>query len=413
MKNKLLEFSSVGLKFDTLIVENINFALNGDEIVALIGKSGSGKSTILRLMSGLIEPTSGKISYFEGLQRERISMVFQNFALFPWLTVEENIAIGLEAKGVNSATIKHKCQDLIELIGLGGYERAYPKELSGGMKQRVGIARSLLTGPEILLMDEPFSALDVLTANNLKSDLIDIWIDNKIPLKSIAIVTHNIEEAVMLADRVIILSSSPGRIISEIHVDLARPRHSKDIEFSRYVDLIYSYFTVHQQQSQDSKSIDIYYKVPLFFPNVLYGLLELIDSYSKKIPVSLLDGKCDLNISEIISAVEFLALLQFLHAHDSRISLSVPGRLLIESSAPQRKKIFAEHLMKNLPIMPYIYDILKERSDHSAPRERFLMLLEDHQSRSDAIETLKAVTNWGRYIELFCYDDQNARYYLI
>ncbi len=412
MKNKLLEFSSVCLKFNTPIIEDINFTLNSDEIIALIGKSGSGKSTILRLVSKLIEPTTGQVNYFGDLEREKISMVFQNFALFPWLTVEENIAIGLEARGINASTIKSKCQNVIELIGLSGYEDAYPKELSGGMKQRVGIARSLLVEPEIMLMDEPFSALDVLTAGNLKSDLIDIWMDNKIPLKSIIIVTHNIEEAVMLADRVIILSSSPGTIVSQINIDLARPRNAKNTEFSKYVDLIYGYFTASQQKNQTSSVIDIYYKVPFFSSNILYGLLEFIDSYSEQIAISFLDGKCGLNTSEVISATEFLTLLQFLRICDSQISLTAAGKLLIESDIPQRKKIFAEHLMKNLPIISYIYDILKERKDHSAPRDRFLILLEDHQSRSDAKETLRAITNWGRYVELFFYDDQNARYYL-
>jgi NitT/TauT family transport system ATP-binding protein len=412
MKSKLLEFSSVGLKFNTPIVEDINFILNADEIIALIGKSGSGKSTILRLVARLIDPTYGQVGYFNGLQREKISMVFQNFALFPWLTVEENIAVGLEARAIPSEIIKSKCQNIIELIGLSGYENAYPKELSGGMKQRVGIARSLLVEPEIMLMDEPFSALDVLTANNLKSDLIDIWMDNKIPLKSIIIVTHNIEEAVMLADRVIILSSNPGMIVSDIKVDLARPRNNKNVEFYKYVDLIYSYFTANQQQNQKSRNMDIYYKVPFFSSNILYGLLEFISNYSDKISISFLDGKCGLNVSEVISATEFLALLQFLRIQDTAITLTTAGKLLIEADIPQRKKIFAEHLMKNLPIISYIYDILKDRSDNSAPRDRFLILLEDHLSRSDAEETLKSITNWGRYVELFFYDDQAGRYYL-
>jgi NitT/TauT family transport system ATP-binding protein len=419
-KNTMLEFSSVSLSYgDKPIIENINFNLKEGEIVALIGKSGSGKSTMLRITAGLIKPTAGEVKYFNQTQDtnnlcEKISMVFQSFALLPWLTVAENIAMVLEAKRVNQQEINTRVESIIELIGLKGYEAAYPKELSGGMKQQVGIARALAVEPEIMLMDEPFSALDVLTANTLKSDLVDLWMDNKIPLKSILIVTHNIEEAVMLADRVIILSSNPGTIISEIAVDLPRPRNVKDPEFAKYVDEVYGYF-ISVQQTEKNKNLqiaNIYYKVSCSSASTLYGILEFVSDNSGRIALSLLEGKYDLDSSDIISATSFLELLKFAHLEDTEIVLTSAGKILIESDLQQRKKIFAEHLMRNLPIISYIHDILKERKDHTAPRERFLTLLEDHLSPDDAIQTLKSITNWARYTELFFYDNKTGKYHL-
>jgi NitT/TauT family transport system ATP-binding protein len=244
MTTRLLEFTDISLQYDNKkVVNNINFNINKQEIVALVGKSGSGKSTLLKMICQIIMPTSGKINYCNNITSDKIAMVFQNFALFPWLTVAENIAVVLEEKGLSKQQIERKVAAQIELIGLEGHQNAYPKELSGGMKQRVGIARALAVEPEIMLMDEPFSALDVLTANILKADLIDLWCDNKIPLKSILIVTHNIEEAVMIADKVIVLASNPGTIAAQITIDSTRPRSPQDQNYANYVSTIYSYFT--------------------------------------------------------------------------------------------------------------------------------------------------------------------------
>lgn len=413
MKNKLLEFAGVGLQIaDKEIIRDINFEINQDEIVAMIGKSGSGKSTILKLVLQIIKQTQGQVSYHNGITGDKISMVFQNFALFPWLTVEENIQTVLEARGMSKDQIARKTASVIELIGLSGYEEAYPKELSGGMKQRVGIARALVVEPEIMIMDEPFSALDVLTSNTLKNDLIDIWRDSQIPLQSILIVTHNIEEAVMLADRVIVLSSSPGSIVAEIEIELERPRSSKDEYFNGYVDKLYSYFTSLQGSADYQKPthVDIYYKVPYF--SSFYGLLECVQNEAGKISLSDLDDKCDLNTGEIISATSFLEVLKFISLKDNIVALTQGGHDLVESSIQQRKRIFAEHLMKNLPIIAYICNILKSKRHKNAPKERFLSLLEDRLMPQEAQQTLRAVTHWGRYAELFFYDSRTGLYYI-
>src|SRR6202167_301321 len=214
-----------------LVLDHLDFTLREGEIVAILGKSGSGKSTFLRILAGLIPASDGSVEYrgrpvFEPARG--VAMVFQSFALFPWLTVLGNVELGLEAQGITAAERRRRAVDAIDLIGLDGFENAYPKELSGGMRQRVGFARALVVNPTLLLMDEPFSALDVLTAETLRTDLLDLWNEPPLPIKSILIVTHNIEEAVFMCDRILVLSSNPGRVIAEIQVPFKHPRNRLD-----------------------------------------------------------------------------------------------------------------------------------------------------------------------------------------
>src|ERR1700761_5246912 len=231
---------------DLVVLDDVNLTLREGEIVALLGRSGSGKSTLLRIVPGLLKPTAGSVTWrgkpVEG-PTEGVAMVFQSFALFPWLTVQENVEIGLEARGVNRARREELSEAAIDMIGLGGFENAYPKELSGGVRQRGGLARALVVHPDLLLMDEPFSALDVLTAETLRTDLIDLWIEGKLPLKSVLMVTHNIEEAVLMCDRILVFSSNPGRVASELKVPFAHPRNRLDPDFRQMVDDIYALMT--------------------------------------------------------------------------------------------------------------------------------------------------------------------------
>lgn len=225
------------------ILEGVDLAVRNDEFVAIVGPSGCGKTTLLRIANGLIEPSAGKILYRGKPQAGvnlRLAMVFQSFALLPWLTVRENVELGLEARGVEPEARARKAGFFIDKVGLDGYEEAYPRELSGGMKQRVGLARAVAVEPEVLLMDEPFSSLDALTSIALREELLDIWRDPEIPLSSILMVTHMIEEAVELADRVIVLSHRPARILKDLPVPLERPRSKKSEEFGRIVDEIFS-----------------------------------------------------------------------------------------------------------------------------------------------------------------------------
>ena len=231
---------------DLVVLDDVDLTLREGEIVALLGRSGSGKSTLLRIVAGLLTPTAGEVLWrgrkIDG-PTEGVAMVFQSFALFPWLTVQENVEIGLEARGVPRAEREKRAEEAIDLIGLGGFESAYPKELSGGMRQRVGLARALVVHPDLLLMDEPFSALDVLTAENLRTDLIDLWAEGKLPLKSVLMVTHNIEEAVLMADRILVFSSNPGRVANELRVKFPHPRNRHDPAFVQMVDDIYALMT--------------------------------------------------------------------------------------------------------------------------------------------------------------------------
>ncbi len=224
------------------ILEDISFNVNDNEFVCIVGPSGSGKSTLLRMVAGLEKPTSGKVSFTgrTGGQGVVVSMVFQSFALFPWLTVIENVCVGLEAKNVPKDKRLKSAEKYIDIVGLNGFEDAYPKELSGGMKQRVGIARSLAVGPDLLCMDEPFSALDVLTAQGLRDELLTLWHHDEFPPSAVLMVTHNLEEAVYMADRVLIISQRPGRMVSDMAIELPRPRDRKTPEFLDWVDQVFS-----------------------------------------------------------------------------------------------------------------------------------------------------------------------------
>ena len=229
-----------------LVLENVDLTLSPNEIVGLLGRSGSGKSTLLRSIAGLLKPTGGTVTVKDMPGDDTahgVSMVFQSFALFPWLTVLRNVELGLEAQGVHPDERRKRSLAAIDLIGLDGFENAYPKELSGGMRQRVGLARALVVQPSVLLMDEPFSALDVLTAETLRTDLLDLWCEGRMPIRSILMVTHNIEEAVLMCDRILVFSSNPGRVIAEIKVDLPQPRKRLDPAFRALVDDIYARMT--------------------------------------------------------------------------------------------------------------------------------------------------------------------------
>ena len=227
----------------THVLADVSLEVMDGEVLAIVGPSGCGKSTLLRIMHGLIPPSAGNVM-FAGRLHDGINlacgMVFQSFALLPWLTVEQNVMVGLEARGIDEPTSKKRAGKYIDKVGLDGNEDAYPRELSGGMKQRVGLARALAVEPKVLLMDEPFSALDALTSINLREELIDLWADPSLPVDTIVIVTHIIEEAVELADRIVVMASNPGRIVKTIKVDLPRPRPKKAPEFTALVDEVFS-----------------------------------------------------------------------------------------------------------------------------------------------------------------------------
>lgn len=424
----LLELSHVTQSFvkpegrELKVLDDVNLNLIEGEIVGLLGKSGSGKSTLLRVIAGLIRPTSGTVAYNGKNTPDDafgISMVFQTFALFPWLTVLQNVELGLEALGVPDKEMRRRALEAIDLIGLDGYESAYPRELSGGMKQRVGFARALVVNPTILLMDEPFSALDVLTAETLKTDLLELWMERKMPLKSILLVTHNIDEVVLMCDRIIIFNSNPGSIAAEIKIDLPHPRDHQSPAFVAKVEEIYRLMTSGIQKkgagmAAKPAEMTLHDKLPRVSPNQLAGLMEQLSvaPYNGRADIPDLDQSLGLGTEEILHLVEALRVLKFADVAEGDISLSPHGKNFVEADTHIRKQIFAQQLLQNVPLADYIYRVLQGRPGNIAPRIRFVTQLEDLMAEEDAIEALAAVTSWGRYAELFAYDDNTETYSL-
>jgi NitT/TauT family transport system ATP-binding protein len=395
------------------VLADINLAIAEGEILGLLGRSGSGKSTMLRIAGGLIKPSSGTVLYCGQPLVEPaagIAVVFQSFALFPWLTVEENVEAGLDAIGPARAEAHRRTQSAIELIGLDGFQSAYPRELSGGMRQRVGFARAMVVEPVLLLMDEPFSALDVLTAESLRTDFMDLWVEKQLPTKSVLIVTHNIDEAVMMCDRILVLSSNPGRIAAEISVPLPHPRDRLNSEFRSIVDEIYSILTSRTAESLGAGKHArgaFARPLPLVAVNRLTAFIDTLAAspYNGQAELAEIAGALSLDVADLFMIAEALNLLEFVELKESAIRLTAAGRILAQSDTDERKRLFREHLLRFVPLAAHIHHVLGEREDHRAPRERFELELEDHLSEVDAEKSLRAVIGWGRYAELFEYDD--------
>ncbi|HTQ82442.1 MAG TPA: nitrate/sulfonate/bicarbonate ABC transporter ATP-binding protein [Pseudolabrys sp.] len=404
-----------------IVLDDINLSLAEGQIVGLLGRSGSGKSTLLRLISGLARPTAGSIMY-RGHPvvgpAPGIAMVFQSFALFPWLTVLENVELGLEALGLPEAEIRKRALAGIDLIGLDGYESAYPRELSGGMRQRVGFARALVVHPNILLMDEPFSALDVLTAETLRTDFLELWGDGRLPIKGVILVTHNIEEAVLMCDRILVFSRNPGHIIEEIKVPLRQPRSRLEPAFRDLVEHIYVALTAHAGPSAPrttqiySAGIDTV--LPRISANALAGLLETIAGapYNGKADLPIIASSLQMEVDDLFPIAEALQLLRFAEIEGGDIRLTDAGRQFAEAAVDDRKKLFARQLLTYVPLANHIRRVLQERASHSASKSRFLDELEDHMTTESAEQTLRAVVAWARFAEAFAYDDRSEAFSL-
>jgi NitT/TauT family transport system ATP-binding protein len=420
VKQALIEVVDVKKSFkksdnqDLLVLDNLHFTLREGELIALLGKSGSGKSTLLRIIAGLVKPNSGQVRFAHQPVYAPVpgmSMVFQSFALMPWLTVLQNVELGLEAQGIPAAERRARAIEAIDVIGLDGFESAFPKELSGGMRQRVGFARALVVDPTVLLMDEPFSALDVLTADNLRSDLLDLWNEGKTKLKGIILVTHNIEEAAALADRILIFGSNPGCIRSELTVDIDHPRNESEPAFRKLVDDIYTLMTQPEEgviaaPGLRFKTIDLGYRLPEVEISEITGFLEAVNSpeYKDKVDLPEIAEELHLNVDDLFPITEVLEILRFASVAKGDIELSESGKRFADADILQRKKIFAEHLMSYVPLARHIRHELDRNAEHRVSEERFWAELEDYLSHDAAEEVLTIVIDWGRYAEIFAYD---------
>lgn len=394
-----------------VVLDEVSLTLHENEIVGLLGRSGSGKSTLLRSIAGLLTPSGGSVAFppKDDGQRARVSMVFQSFALFPWLTVLQNVEIGLEALHVPLDERRRRALAAIDLIGLDGFESAYPKELSGGMRQRVGLARALVVHPDVLLMDEPFSALDVLTAETLRTDLLDLWVEGRMPIRSILMVTHNIAEAVLLCDRVLIFSSNPGRVASEIRIDLPQPRNRHDPAFRELVEEIYVRMTGETTPAPHEGGVPgngLGMRLPTVSTNALAGLLEAVQAapYDGRADLPELAGGLGYALDELFPLAEVLQLLRLAVLEGGDLRLLPAGRAYVEAGVDVRKQLFARQLLNFVPLVAHIRRVLDDRQGHTAPARRFRDELEDFMDEADAARTLGSAIQWGRYGELFAYD---------
>jgi len=402
-----------------LVLNDINFSLKENEIIALLGKSGSGKSTLLRIIASLIKPSAGTVFYREKAVYtaiQGISMVFQNSALFPWLTVLENVELGLEALGTPKKIRRQKALDTIDTIGLDGFESAYPKELSGGMCQRVGFARALVVEPELLLMDEPFSALDILTAENLRNDLLDLWTDKRTRTKGILMVTHDIEEAILMANRILIFSTDPGNIQAEIPIPMSFPRDTQSQEFRSLLDQIYTLMTtsererIHKSKTKAKttalKHPEFAYRLPEVDISELTGLLETMQSHesNNKIDLPELADALHLDVDDIFPLTETLDMLRFAKISEGALILLPAGREFSEADILQRKNLFAKHFLTYIPLAQHIQERLNAKASHRISKNLFLEELLEFMSEEEAEKQLRIIIDWGRYAEIFAYN---------
>jgi NitT/TauT family transport system ATP-binding protein len=395
------------------VLDDINVTLREGEIVALLGKSGSGKSTLLRCIAGLIAPSTGTVRYrgdpLTGAN-PGVAMVFQSFALLPWLTVRQNVELGLEARAIPPAIRRERAERAIDQIGLDGFEAAYPKELSGGMRQRVGFARALVMEPDALLMDEPFSALDVLTAENLRNELLRMWTTKDFPTKAMLIVTHNIEEAVLLADRIFVLSSNPGRIRTEIEVALPRPRDRREDFFQAQVDAIYSIMTGHDEGVPRPivglRPTGSPTEVPLPAATVggLAGLLEILEARGGREDLPDLARELTFEVDDLLPVVDAAVLLDLARLDDADVELTDAGHGFVAADILKSKEIFAAQAKEHAPLVRAIHKSLSATNDGTLPDAFFLDLLRRGFSEEEARRQLELAIDWGRYGELFDYD---------
>ena len=415
-------------KGEFTVLSDVDLTVRSGEVVALLGRSGSGKSTLLRIMSGLIRPSEGEVlSHGQRLRgaNRNLAMVFQSFALLPWLTVQQNVELGLEARHVSRATRRERALKAIDIVGLDGFENAYPKELSGGMKQRVGFARAFVLEPEVLFMDEPFSALDVLTAENLRGEIDDLWNAGSFPSRSILIVTHNIEEAVFLADRIVILGANPGRIRGEVRVNLPRPHQRSHPRFKALVDYVYSVMTnpeiaVSGELDAEPTSAPTPaapatmspFSRPLPHVRVggISGLLELIAESSEELSdIPKLAERLQLEVDDLLPLLDAAVLLGFAAVADGDVRLTPVGRDFATTTILRSKDLFRQQALVRIPVMSSIVLTLQEKANGSMRSDFFLDIWDDYFPTEEAERQLATAVDWGRYAELFEFDASEGR----
>jgi NitT/TauT family transport system ATP-binding protein len=436
MNETLIEVYSCSKSFPTaegkgnfLALQDVSVTVRRGEVVALLGRSGSGKSTLLRIMAGLIPYTSGEVTSdgkpLTGPNRD-VAMVFQSFALLPWLTVIENVEIGLEAQGVDRVARTRRALKAIDMVGLDGFESAYPRELSGGMKQRVGFARAMVVEPKVLFLDEPFSALDVLTAENLRGEIDELWDAGTFPAESILLVTHNIEEAVFLADRVLVFSANPGRVRGEVRVDLPRPHDRNHPHFKELTDYLYAVMTNPTREMAPAPTTvsatvvsppatarpALARPLPPVRVGTISGMLELINDMGPTQEVSQIAARLAVSVDDFLSILDAAVLLGFATMEADKVALTDAGFAFATAAIQESKGIFRTQALAHVPILATIARTLAEKENKSMRADFFLDLLDQHYNAVEARQQFETAVEWGRYAELFEYDASDDRVWL-
>ena len=405
------------------VIAPIDLAIYPQTIVALLGPSGSGKSTLLRTLTGLTAPSAGEVCWHGRPlddQLPNVAIVFQSFALFPWLTVLENVEAPLKARGIGAVERRKRALKILDTVGLDGFEMAYPKELSGGMKQRVGFARALVVEPEVLFMDEPFSALDVLTAENLRGELLELWLNKKMPTRAIFFVTHNIEEAVLLADRIIVLGRNPARIRADLTVDLEQPRDRKAARFVDLVDYIYTVLTQPKIEptppAGDGKpgalaerAAGRYQMLPHARPGGIAGLIEILLDRGGHDDLYHLADELVMEVDDLLPIIEGAALLAFIRVHEGDVDITPEGRAFAEADILTRKVLFRDAALNHATLLRQIERALRAKADRTLPDDFFYDILAEHFTEDEARQQLETAIHWGRYAEIFDYDADRGR----
>ena len=392
------------------VLHQVDLSLRDGEVLALLGRSGSGKSTLLRILAGLVPPTEGQVRY-RGLPLcgpcPGVTMVFQTFALLPWLDVLGNVELGLKARGLPPELRRPKALQMIDVIGLDGHESAYPRELSGGMRQRVGFARALAVEPDVLLMDEPFSALDVLTAESLRGELMDLWRNRRIPTRAILIVTHNIEEAVLLADRVLLLGANPGHVRTEILLELPRPRSREDPAIQAQVDRLYQLMTRPDTPDESRRITPVraaLTPLPHARLGALTGLLEFLEDRGGREDLHRLASDLQFEVDDLLPLMDAAMLFELARVEEGDALLTAEGTAFAQASTQQRKELFRVILTRTPTLVARIYAALSAKKNRRLPEGFFLDLFEEHFSAAEARRQLDTAIQWGRFAELFEYD---------
>ncbi len=404
---------------ELLVLRDVSLEVRAGEVVAVLGPSGCGKSTLLRILTGLVAPSTGEVlAHGRALHgiHPGAAIVFQSFALFPWLTVTENVRVGLYRKGLDAAEEAARLHRAIDLIGLEGFEEAYPKELSGGMKQRVGMARALVGGPELLCMDEPFSALDVLTAESLRSEVYRLWARGDLGLKSIMLITHLIEEAVFLADRIVVFGTNPGYVHEVIPNQLPHPREYRNADFLDLVDRIHATITQIHLPDKPLPAVATPGRprvepLPAAHVSEIVGLLEIVHDHDNRINIFQLASELRLDIDQVILAANAAELLGFVDTPKQEVMLTPIGSQFVAGDPNTRKRIFHQQLWR-VGLFAFVGERLRRAPDLHLPADIVQEDLAIQLPNDPPQRLFDTLISWGRYGELLGYDPAGKRVYL-